>query len=78
MKDGEGGKQGGERYKKGAPIYLSSDIILGVTDIIAIEVVTHLTNTAKHQRSTRSMFHSFSLSFILDFYFYFLVLVIFN
>ena len=57
----EGGKWGGERHKKGAPIH---GISLGVIDIIAIGVVTHLTNTSKHQRSTRSMFDSFCLSLI--------------
>jgi len=72
-----GRKAGRGKTRKGAPIYLSSNISLGVIDIIATEVVTHLANTAKDQRSTRSMFHSFCLSFILNFYFYFLVLVIF-
>jgi hypothetical protein len=43
----EGEKWGGERHKKGAPIHLSSDISLGVIYIIAIGVVTHLTNIAK-------------------------------
>jgi len=74
----EESREGKDTRRELLSIYLSFYIILGVTDIIAIEVVTHLANTTKHQRSTRSMFHSFSLSFILDFYFYFLVLVIFN
>jgi hypothetical protein len=59
VKDG-GMKVWRGKTQKGAPIH---DISLGAIDIIAIGVVTHLSNTAKHQRSTRSMFDSFCLSF---------------
>jgi hypothetical protein len=56
----EAGKGGGENTQR--------DILSIYRPIkaLVLGVVTHLTNTAKLQRSTRFMLDSFSLSFILD------------
>jgi hypothetical protein len=44
-------RRGGERHRKRSTNHLSSDISLGVTNIIAIGVVTHLSKTAKSQEA---------------------------
>ena len=70
-------RRGRERHRKRSTNHLSSDVSLGVTDNYSYRTSDTFVQDNQVPRGTRSIFDSFSFSFILDSIFS-LVLVTFS